>query len=410
MSKKILYYLGGVVVTLFLLLFSQTNYVLAQEGECHLKHCLVPAPTILMPADGDVVYTSRPEIRGLSWKTTIVKVYVDDIELENVQFKKHEDYYGSFFVVPNFDLSPGEHYIYTIAHSEKPGWFDQSKESLYIDLTVKKIVVQAPVVNQNVEPVLLPVPTLPEPITETPILPELPQEKLADLFPQTEPEDLPDLLEEVLKNSENNDESMIEIVNSENPDNEFEVIDRPLEGEIDITEGQIEGGVSIDKDLDSLQPNIQEAAGLSDLGELLKDEFEAQNNQDKERQNRLIGLVMLAIILVVTIIWLSFERQNKIKRGIVNNDDDGELPPPPQPPTNRKARKLAKKNKLLNQEFNPDDEITIEPIKEEIDLLQEADQNSEREYWASPPPSPYSPYPTSVESDDSEEKQNDIGV
>lgn len=377
MIKKIGYFLGGILFLLLIL----PHQAQAAEGECHLKHCLVPAPTILMPEDGETVTTTRPAIRALTWKTTVVKVFLDDVELKNVKQRKHEDYYGSIFVVPDFDLKPGDHYIYTIAYSEKPGWYDQSKESFYIDFTVRKISV-APVKTfpATATPSWLP-PAAREPATSSAEI-EVPSQLLL---------------------GEGATSSVVEITPPEVISNkEVEVVANQATGTVAVKEGRIEGGVTAQENINAVSENLQEAAGISDLGEILKDEFTDQEQQRKERNNRLVGLVMLGVILVVIIIWLIVGRQ-KTKKELLEKDE-GELPPPPQPPKGRLAQSQAAQPKK-------DEEITIEPIQEE-DLTTFEQAEIEDKYWASPPPSPYSPYPSTAQKSEGEskEKQEDLGI
>ncbi len=397
MLKRMLF-LGGVLAALFLFCFSITPYVQAYEGECHLKNCLVPAPTVLMPEDGAVVTTARPEIRGLTWKRTVVKVYIDDQELANVQQINHytspDDYYGSFFVVPDFDLEPGEHYIYTIAHSEKPGWYDQSKESSYIDITVRKIVVK-PSLPAKPLPVL---PSLSDMTLPTPSEPEPAEPSITE-------SELPAATEEA-EEQPSVSESEVDIIEQpEDEQEEVEVISPSADGQVDVQQGEIEGGVSVEKESLTGEMSLQEAAGISDLGEILKDEFVAKDQMDQERRNRIIGLAMLGIILAVAIIWLFTGRQQRIRKEILEEEDEGELPPPPAPPGAKNKKQKAKGPSIEEQ-------ITVEPIKEEEDLPLEALIEDEDKYWASPPPSPYSPYPTVSPEDELEnkERQNDLGI
>lgn len=360
--KIFLLYLGGAITLLFLILFLPAS-ALAKEGECHLEWCLVPAPTVLGPEQGEAVYSLRPGIKGLTWKTAIVKVYLDGQELTGVKQIKHEDYYGSFFVRPDFDLKPGRHYIYTIAHSEKSSLYDQSKESIYIYFNVTgPKVAQA----QAVE------------------LPAVPEEKV----PQAK-------------------EPTVEIIASE---------EKP---EITVQEGKIEGGVSVvadslpgNEDLnqksESPETSLQPAANFGEIGEVLENELLAQKVREKERRNRLIGLSMLSLIILIMIVWAVSSRFS-IKREFLKKEES-ELPPPPAPPLAPRGEPVSPLDSAQGEPQPPigketrlhppladfggqasdlsaslqdiGEEIIIEPIKEE-----------EEDYWASPPPSPYSPYP-----------------
>ncbi|MBU1037149.1 hypothetical protein KKF32_03885 [Patescibacteria group bacterium] len=295
MFKRI-YLLIGVVIFVFLGIFFKAQTIQADEGQCHLKHCLVPAPTIVMPEINTEVTSFRPAIRGLTWKTTVVKVYLDGKELTNIEQRKHEDYYASFFVVPDYDLTAGEHYLYTIAHSEKPGWYDQSKESLYIYFKV----VRPPT--------------------------KIPEKTVSPKEPQTE-------VKEEVTESVNIEKELQELYQQTN---KLEIVPTTPDYSIFVKE----------KSTTILQQ--QEAAGLSDLGEILKKELIKESYKDKQKKNRFIGLVILGVILAIIALQKIIEINFRIKKDKVM-DDQGELPPPPQPP---------KKDKLSLED--------LEKVKQEI--------------------------------------------
>lgn len=366
MRKKILFLIGGVIATLFLLTFGFSNEALAAEGECHLKHCLVPAPTILNPEQGSVVDTQRPGIKGLTWKTTIVKVYIDGVEQTNVIQIKHEDYYGSFYVEPDYDLEPGIHYAYTIAHGDPPGWYDQSKESIYIYFTVPS----------------------PPPLPSPPALPTTP------VAPEEEIE-----LDEEITVTEEGLEKQVEII-------------EPTEEQptVEVEEGQIEGGVFIEEEgIEDIQKpgeqegravedelGLQGAAGISDLGEILQDEFVEKEVVEKAKRNRIIGLSVLALIVIFSVIWLVADKQ-RINRQ-TEKEKKGDLPPPPRPPTTSKDRaQLEEKKSKAGRpsrevaESDKSQEVSPPPIEPTV-----SKDNSDR-YFASPPPSSKSPYPPKPE-------------
>ncbi len=113
------------------------------EGICHINNCFVPAPTIVIPQDNSSYQEPRPVIRGLTWKRTLVDIYLDGKYQGPVLLKEHENHLQSFFWQPSTDLASGQHYVYTIAYSTKgydkniKSW-DQSKESSYIYFFIKK--------------------------------------------------------------------------------------------------------------------------------------------------------------------------------------------------------------------------------------------------------------------------------
>lgn len=291
------------------------NKIFAAEGECHLKHCLVPAPTVFGPEQNAEVSSQRPVIYGLTWKTTKVKVFLDGQELTDVAQIKHLDYYGSFAVRPNYNLTPGEHYVYTIAYSENPGPYDQSKESVYIRFKVKLPYV-APVATKPAEP---------QPVAQN-----------------NEPEAVP----------QDSAPTEINIAPAENQNTDqdvpVQISDITSTSSVSVDEGRIEGGVYVtedeatapanlpstdDKTAKADDLNLQGAAGLSDLGDFLNNEFANQEQQNRAAKNRLVGLVLLALIAAAAIIWLISDKRRIYKESDRHND--GELPPPPEPPKDR---------------------------------------------------------------------------
>jgi len=113
------------------------------EGICRINNCFVPAPTIVIPKNNSSLSEIRPIIRGLTWKRTLVDIYLDGKYQGPVLLKEHENHLQSFFWQPSIDLTIGQHYVYTIAYSTKgydktiKSW-DQSKESTHLYFLIKK--------------------------------------------------------------------------------------------------------------------------------------------------------------------------------------------------------------------------------------------------------------------------------
>lgn len=346
---------------MFLLLASWPFMAEAAEGDCHLKHCFVPAPTVYTPEMGQIT-AARPAITGLTWKTTVVKVYLDGNELTDVQQIKHEDYFGSFYASIPYNLSPGRHYVYTIAHSEKPGWGDQSKESTYVYFTV------------------------PQPPAKPLSAPE--QDLSAD------------------KDQNEKDEPIkVNIIES------GQSVDVKLgasESSIGVEAGKIEGGVSVEAEIapessgiveketvnETEENFLQDAVTFNELGDTLEGEFKERKLAETMKRNRVIGLSFLGLLVIVILIWLSIANGN-IKKEF-KKEASGDLPPAPQPPQDKNSVSKSK-----------DEEIKVEPLKPEpeeneqsaLDLLDE----EELDYWAAPVSSPYSAYPP---TEDDEDKNN----
>jgi len=267
------------------------NFAKAAEGDCHLVYCYVPAPTVLGPVLNQTV-SSRPAIIGLTWKTTIVKVFLDGQELKDVKQVKHEDYYGSFWASPDFDLKPGRHFVYTIAYSEHPSEFGQSQESVYIYFNVPVSLIE-PVAKNNTT------------ITEI----EKPTAQI--ILPSA------DIIQPGV------------IVEPARPNNR----------NFEVEAGKIEGGVSVaGEGLPELSEKItntnqnyndlQPAATYEQLGDKLNEEFQSHSLAEKMKRNRIIGLSLLGFLILAALCWLFYSRFT-IKHEL-EKEVKGEVPEPPQ--------------------------------------------------------------------------------
>jgi len=147
MSKKYYFHLFFIIISFLFInikILRAAGLVLSStEGICHINNCFVPAPTIVQPVNNQTIKTTRPVIRGLTWKRTLVDIYLDGQYQGAVFLKEEENHLQSFFWQPATDLPPGKHYLFTLAYNARgydknlKGW-DQSKESSYIYFTVIK--------------------------------------------------------------------------------------------------------------------------------------------------------------------------------------------------------------------------------------------------------------------------------
>lgn len=352
--------LSGILAGFFLIIiFYQPSSVLAAEAGCHLEHCLVPAPTVYLPKNQTVIVGNNLNVVGLTWKRTIVKVYLDGIEVSGVKQYNHEDYYAGFYATT--PVKPGQHYLYTIAHSEKPGWFDQSIESTYVYFTVT--APAAAVVS--------------------------PQPRIApEVAPEPEKVDTNSTLPDYLNQA---DDAATNTVSS-----------------LDVVEGQIEGGVSVEantsqdnlsasndpsaiqtseelnKQDDGFAAELQPAGQKNELSSVLENEFTDSQRPNNGRRNRLIGLGVLAVLVIGYLLgrWVS---ANSIKNQFLK-EPDKDLPPAPTPP-------LAPAS--TNNQPENDRPITVEPIKDDESepLIEVIAKDEPKDYWASAGPTPYTPYP-----------------
>lgn len=290
----------------------------ASQGDCHLEHCYVPAPTIFLPPYNSLT-TSRPDITGLTWKTTIVKVYLDGIELTNIKQIKHADYYGSFWARPNFDLTPGRHFVYTIAYSEIPSEFGQSKESLYIYFDVvqskpKKVAMAEKqiVADASKQP---PENTISEaPVSPQDRVPEKEQTIGENVLEPSPAQALPD-----------NNNEQVEVVQPQN------------NSDVAVDSGQIEGGVSVEgvgygepqnNNEQAAISGLQQAATYEQLGDKLNKSLAERELDAKMKSNRAIGLIMLGALAVILGAWLAVARFGV--RHEMYEEKKSELPPIPQ--------------------------------------------------------------------------------
>ena len=322
----------------------------AAQGECHLENCLVPSPTILLPKINSINSSGQINLVGLTWKRTVVKVYLDGQELIGVKQYDHEDYFAGFYLTANVHLKPGKHYLYTIAHSEKPGWFDQSKESAYIYFTV-------------------PVPK-PQPIA---VINDLPVE--SDLSQVAEP----------------------------SIDNGLNVLASTSLTTVEVNQGQIEGGVFVEaeepgqvadasndsgsKDQDqavqqtlpsqgpsaSNLTDLQNAGQVDDLSAYLENEFLAEQVKATAKRNRLIGLVVLAVLV------LGFLISRLVGKKSVSHAGQFE------------SAVIAPSTLATGQQ--PQEAVSVEAPATGLDQLKsEAIARAEHvDYWV-PGPTPYTPY------------------
>lgn len=146
-----------ILISLFFLI----SFIVAQqakaEGRCHINNCFVPAPTIVVPINNTELTETKPGIRGLTWKRTLVDIYLDGQYQGPVLLREHENHLQSFFWQPPEDLKPGQHFVFTIAHNARgydktlKGW-DQSKESAYIYFNIEDKKITSGTKQKNIQP------------------------------------------------------------------------------------------------------------------------------------------------------------------------------------------------------------------------------------------------------------------
>jgi len=303
-------FLISLLIACFGVFVFSANGVKAAEGDCYLEYCYVPAPTVLGPVLNQATSAS-PAIIGLTWKTTVVKVFLDGRELKNVQQVKHEDYYASFYVKPDFDLKPGKHFVYTIAYSENPSEFGQSQESTYIYFKVPVTAINSITQVRPIDNIVKDVPK--KPATQISV-----------------PEHFSDQSQVIVEPTTPNDRDFI--IESGSP--RFEVEAGKIEGGVSITgEGMPEPVQASEYDKKDIS-DLQQAATFEQIGEKLNEEFQSHLFAKKMERNRILGLSMLGVLLLLVLCWFFCSRFT-IKHELEKLEKDvkpGEVPEAPQDP------------------------------------------------------------------------------
>ena len=165
---------------------------------------------------------------------------------------------------------------------------------------------------------------LPEQIVEDEIIEN--QDELAEYF-----EDNFSTLDEVEQEEESNEENLSisteegladseVVVTTEEENSEVTVTDQEEQGEVNVLDenldtylgGAIEGGVSEEKpqEISDLQETADIDAIISEF--FAEDEdLIAQRIAERERQNRNIGLAMLAVIVAIIVVWMIVSRRER---------------------------------------------------------------------------------------------------
>jgi hypothetical protein len=305
---KTRYLLVGGILGIALLL---PGIVMATSDACSSQSkCRVPAPTLISIEENSSFYANEVTILGLSWNETLVDVYIDGIYNGRAYLNTDGSGVGNFLYRPFLPLTAGEHYAYAVARnlSEK----ERSIESEYVYFNV----INRPIVATNIIEETFDISEiLPEAIVtdqieeDQQVLEEYFEENFADL---EEEDAIPAIIVEEIDtavNVSNEEESGEVSVSNEEESGEVSVIDGGLD---QYTGGAIEGGVSEEKpqEISDLQETADIDAIISEF--FAEDEdLIAQRIVERERQNRNIGLAMLAVIIVIIVAWAIVGRRER---------------------------------------------------------------------------------------------------
>ncbi|PJC02061.1 MAG: hypothetical protein CO073_01440 [Candidatus Komeilibacteria bacterium CG_4_9_14_0_8_um_filter_36_9] len=308
--------MGGIIVTLIL----SPLVGMAASDACPVSSmCQVPAPTLIMTEGNTDFYANEVVVSGLSWNETLVDVYLDGVYNGRAFLNIDDSGVANFAYRPFLPLTAGEHYAYAVARnlSER----ERSIESDYLYFNVINRPVIAPMVfDQEVDIMDI----LPEQIVEDEIIEN--QDELAEYF-----EDNFSTLDEVEQEEESNEENLSisteegladseVVVTTEEENSEVTVTDQEEQGEVNVLDenldtylgGAIEGGVSEEKpqEISDLQETADIDAIISEF--FAEDEdLIAQRIAERERQNRNIGLAMLAVIVAIIVVWMIVSRRER---------------------------------------------------------------------------------------------------
>jgi len=295
MKPKLLLKVIALIFGLLIFVIFSKN-VKAAEGECANLPCFVPAPTIVFPTQNATTTNPRPVISGLTWKTTKVEIYVDDVLLKNITLVKHEDYYASFAAKLDKDLTPGKHYVYAFAIDENNGWGGVSKESTHTKFVLvvekKKVITKAvtyktPVNKEENKETSKPYDVISSTSTTKIIdednignvLNEAPIAKVAEVPPVK----IFDNIKNIFENFQKSRQVSVDVNNNKS---------QPELKVVTSTNQQISGGTQEKTDF-----NNNEDEEISNINKV--DDY-----QKRLKTNRVVGFIILAGIALISLFWL----------------------------------------------------------------------------------------------------------
>ncbi|MCR4279818.1 MAG: hypothetical protein NUV82_00120 [Candidatus Komeilibacteria bacterium] len=305
----------------------------AAENPCLvLAQCQVPAPTVLNLDTQPTFYPEEVVIAGVSWNETKVDVYIDGMFNGRATLRTDESGVGDFFWRPFLKLEPGVHSVYTVARNftEKERSFQSPTQSFTVVARPKPVAPVKPVSN---EPITVPEPFIPDGKGEIPVE----SEELDEIEEDMEEEELEPLIEDMAEEAEEDSGEQsgggITVADKEtgeitvkNKENEGKVDIAPKEeGHVDVIEGgQITGGVMEDNEL-----TVSDLQKTADRNEIWQEFFSGAKNGDRagggfsgKVQNRIIGLILLAIIILATAIHhFVTQRPRRTDEQLKNADD-----------------------------------------------------------------------------------------
>ncbi|MFH1667405.1 MAG: hypothetical protein ABH884_00070 [Candidatus Komeilibacteria bacterium] len=308
--------LGGIIGALILMPIAG----LAASDVClNLSKCPVPAPTLVVINTSAVFYPDSVIIAGLSWNETLVDVYIDGIFNGRASLNIDESGVGNFYYQPFLSLTTGEHYVYVVARNLNERERSIESEYLYFKVinrpSIASVVVEQELALEDIFPEVI----VDEQIDET-------QDELAEYFEDNfstldkvdQDEELDKDTVSIITEEKSTDSEVVVTTDQENGD--VTVTDQEEQGEVNVLDegldsylgGAIEGGVSEEKPQEI--SDLQETADIDAIiSEFFAEDADliAQRIAERERQNRNIGLAMLAVIIAIIVVWTIVSRRER---------------------------------------------------------------------------------------------------
>lgn len=257
-----------------------------------LRYCMVPSPTLISPAQKNVYYPDEFIVTGLSWNETKVDIYIDQVYNGRADLIIDESGIGHFAYKLFRPLEPGTHVVYSVARNLNER--ERSRESNWYYFIVK----EKPVPKPSFVPI-----AKAQGSKQAPLDDEEQTAEAGDEDTNQEPEQI------LLETDQDNKQQVV--VLTEQGDGEVSVVPKE-EGKVKVVEdGSIEGGVSehAAEPVSELQKTVDQDTIISEFFSGDEDIIK-QQQLDRAKQNRRIGLAMLVVVFVIVVVWTIINRRN----------------------------------------------------------------------------------------------------
>lgn len=277
----------------------QIDYNLEYSKECSLKNCDVPIPTLRKPDNDKYLSKKAIYLTGLTWNDTKISVYIDGVYQGEANINTDKSGIGNFYFKVNENLEAGSHKWSAVAWTlNNWGRSYVSKEN-----TFEILIPKNKVIDLSSQDTL----TLESTSSTTNNLSE--ESVISSIKEKSENE-------VVIISNENNKKVIVE--KSENPDVSI-TVNKSEEKKLvvdDTSSKMTSSKVSEEKKSDnenmeeknSITENLQKAS----LNESLKDKIKQELDfSDKTAKNRMIGIGLLVLIIIISSISALIKRKKE---------------------------------------------------------------------------------------------------